>query len=164
VVWDEAYFVANSKSFCFEKEWNVTTKFTEIDKTIVATNNVVAMIPRMDFIKSGEMRALKLFLYSLGKASWDVRTRDSWIPFCIEERKFKELEDVCSFFVQFVYYNFQSMDLWNWKESWDEEIGFGLEECEEIVFEDNVFPAGENCVVISIEVIGLYTICKCPIV
>jgi hypothetical protein len=56
------------------------------------------------------------------------------------------------------------MDLWNRKESWDKEVGFGLEECKKIVFEDNVFPAGENYVVILIEVIGLYTICKCPIV
>jgi hypothetical protein len=57
-----------------------------------------------------------------------VRTRDSRIPFCIEERKFKELEDIRSFFVLFVYNYFQSMDLWNRKESWDEEVGIGLEE------------------------------------
>jgi hypothetical protein len=56
------------------------------------------------------------------------------------------------------------MDLWNRKESWDEEVGFRLEECEEIVFEDNVFPAGEDYVVILIEVISLYTICECPVV
>jgi hypothetical protein len=113
MIWDEAGFVANSKSFCFEKEWNVTAKFTEIDKMIIATNDVVAMIPRMDFIKSRKMGALELFLYSLGKAPWDMRTRDSRIPFCIEEREFKELEDVHSFFVRFVYNDIQSVDLWN---------------------------------------------------
>jgi hypothetical protein len=144
VIWDEACSVANSKSFCFEKERSVTAKFTEVSKTIVATNDVVAMIPRMYFVKSGEIRVLKLFLYSLGKASWDMRTRDSWIPFCIKKRKFKELKDICGFFVRFVYNNFQSMNLWNRKESWDEEVGFGLEECKEIVFEDDVCPAGKN--------------------
>jgi hypothetical protein len=128
VIWDEARFVANSKSFCFEKEWNVTAKFTEIDKSIVATENVVAMIPRMDDIESGEVEVLQLLLYFLGIAPWDMRTRDSGIPFCIEKRKFKEFEDVCGFFVRFVYNNFQSMNLWNWKESWNEEVGFRLEE------------------------------------
>jgi hypothetical protein len=93
-----------------------------------------------------------------------MRTRDSRIPFCIEERKFKKLEDVCSFFVRFVYNDFQSMDLWNRKESWDEEVGIGLEECEEIVFEDDVFPAGEDYVVILMKAVSLYTICECPIV
>jgi hypothetical protein len=58
VIWDEARFVADSKSFCFEKEWNVTAKFTKIDKTIVATDDVVAMIPRVDEVKSGEVEVL----------------------------------------------------------------------------------------------------------
>jgi hypothetical protein len=48
----------------------------------------------------------------------------------------------------------------NRKESWDKEVGFRLEECKEIIFEDDVFPAGENYVVILIEVISLYTICE----
>jgi hypothetical protein len=99
MIWDEAVFVASSKSFCFEKEWNITAKFTEIDKTIIATNNVVAMIPRMDFIKSGEMGVLKLFLYSLGKVSWDVRTRDSRIPFVLKNRSSKSSKMFVASFV-----------------------------------------------------------------
>jgi hypothetical protein len=58
VIWDEACFVANSKSSCFKEEWNVTAKFTEIDKTIVATEDVVAMIPRVDNVESGEVKVL----------------------------------------------------------------------------------------------------------
>jgi hypothetical protein len=58
VVWDEARFVANSKSSCFEEEWNTTAKFTEIDKSIVATEDVVAMIPRVDNVKSREVEVL----------------------------------------------------------------------------------------------------------
>jgi hypothetical protein len=85
IIWDEASFVANSKSSCFEEKWNVAAKFTEIDKAIVATDDIVAMIPRMDFIKSREVEVLELFLYSLGVTSWDVRTRDSRIPLCIKK-------------------------------------------------------------------------------